>query len=259
MYAYSNIAVHGLALLRCVPIAGHHPGSRFLMTAAYMQCYQPWQVVLICLMVFFMLAPLALAWLLWRGRKKTAEQQSPMVGLLAAPYHPHVMHWESVLLLYRMLTITIYSAVPNALDALLLLVGVSSMQLLLHVRYRPFRTKAAHHLQSLALSCLLLMATLSLPSATLIMNASTTSAGTSHTVYVAGWLQLVLLFLPVLAVAANMLWQRLKCRCAPESAALGDLKARQSSDDRLVPLLEFSLNSAGRAVASSDAERHARH
>jgi hypothetical protein len=208
LYTYSIVALHALVLLRCVPIAGL-PGI-YLLTAAYVECYQPWQKLLIFLVVLLFAAPLMLGWILWRSAQGAVA--SPLVDMMAAPYRDGAAYWESVLLCFRMLVVVVYTAVTNAVVALLSLSLFSMLQLIVHLRYRPFRTNSAQDLQTFCIACLAMLATLSFPPATLTMNASAVVSSTAGFLNAFGVLQFVLLVLPLVFLSANRVWMFLTVR-----------------------------------------------
>jgi hypothetical protein len=152
LYTYSILVSHVLALLHCVSINGLD--GTFLLQAAYVQCYQPWQIFLIFVVVGLFLFPLILGWKL-RGTtlgSPSSLTTSALVTVLSGPYV--VGYWESVLLFYRLLVVVVATFVNDAVVCLFLLFLINSLMLIVHMHVRPFRDASAQHLQTLCI-CLL--------------------------------------------------------------------------------------------------------
>lgn len=183
LYAYAHVVFTSFDLLQCVTVGS----KKLLFRAASVECYQPWQFVLLPVVGIMCLAPLAVPVCLLRNAEKrrrphlsgasishgmlvgapdksTAKPSAAVAALTLAyrPGYPQYI-WAAWLLLQRLLLVVmsvVAASEPLSQQVVQSLLCVTF--LCTHLLVRPFANKVVNTTQSVFHGCLLVIALLNI-------------------------------------------------------------------------------------------------
>jgi hypothetical protein len=239
--SFSALLSTTFQLLHCVDVGG----ARVLFRAGTVEC-GAWQAPLYAL-AFALLLPVAAALAAAAGvgaacTSRLPALAEPLSAVLRAPYHEGCGHWEAVLALHRLCVVAVHSFGGGAVAAVLQTL-ICFIALMVHKTYHPFREDSANRAQTALLSCIVVVALLNVPQATIDTNALAESAEMTRLI---GQLQdgeAVLLFAPAALVGAALLalaWRRRRSLAAAAwvGCAVVAGKCAAAAEEEVPPLAE---------------------
>lgn len=165
LYSYSQVLKTTASLLDCISVPGHDH-QRLFLSGSVVCWSEAWQWILLPIIVTLSLAPIGVAWKLWRYRVR--RQAPSLLLILSKRYREEAYSWECVLAGHRVTLVmlnTFLGSEPLWRQASGSLVCVAALWA--HASARPFHADGLNRLQTLLLGSLCVLAVCGMSDATL--------------------------------------------------------------------------------------------
>ncbi|PRP83081.1 adhesin-like protein [Planoprotostelium fungivorum] len=210
LFVYWGTTWISFRLVDCTKIGG----EQFLVSAANVQCYNAWQILIFFFIVLILIPFPFFLVLLRRGVSRVIPVNAhyhAILRVLERPYKTEKRYWESVITSRGLLVNAIFFFVTNDTWRSLLLCFVCMLSLLAHLSMAPFKRPEAHILETICLFCLTFVALLELPKGLFI------SQGVAFSSQAIPWLEWAFTLVPLsfgsaLLIFRGYRWLRRKLR-----------------------------------------------